>query len=184
MSIFAVTQTAERLVNRLLLHKSSNYTGNLGLSVIRKNSHRDRVRLEPFTTWKKGSCIVESNRLGGKLTHHLQTGSTMSTYSQHIFQSPEAKEDALKPLYKENWTKSNEKDAINKTFNFKNFKLAFSFMTAVALEAEKIDHHPEWSNVYNRVDICLTSHFCNGVSRLDVQLAKAIDSNYRDLSGS
>lgn len=68
------------------------------------------------------------------------------------------------------------RDGIKKEFVFKNFVEAFSFMTAVALEAEKIDHHPEWSNVYNRVEICLTSHFCNGLSKLDVKLAKSIDS--------
>jgi len=76
------------------------------------------------------------------------------------------------------WTRTDDRRAIKKTFNFKNFVQAFSFMTAVALNAEKLDHHPEWFNVYNRVDVTLTSHFCNGLSKLDVKLAKIIDQIY------
>lgn len=102
----------------------------------------------------------------------------MSSYSKHIFQTSEEKEDSLNSVAKSNWNKSNDRDAIKKEFAFKNFVQAFSFMTAVALEAEKIDHHPEWSNVYNNVDITLTSHFCNGVSQLDIKLAKIIDDIY------
>lgn len=102
----------------------------------------------------------------------------MSSYAKHMFQSPGDKEDALKLASKSNWDRCTDKDAIRKKFAFKNFVQAFSFMTAVALEAEKIDHHPEWSNVYNNVDITLTSHFCNGISLLDIKLAKNIDSIY------
>jgi 4a-hydroxytetrahydrobiopterin dehydratase len=61
-------------------------------------------------------------------------------------------------------------------FRFSNFVHAFGFMTRVALLAEQRDHHPEWSNVYNRVDIALTTHDCNGLSARDFALATAIDS--------
>lgn len=95
-----------------------------------------------------------------------------------MFQNQADKEAALKAISKSNWTKVVDRDAIHKLFTFRNFVQAFSFMTAVALEAEKIDHHPEWLNVYNRVEINLTSHFCNGVSLLDIKLAKTIDNIY------
>lgn len=102
----------------------------------------------------------------------------MSSYAQHMFSDPNEKEDALRSICKSNWTKCTQREAIQKEFEFRNFVQAFSFMTAVALEAEKIDHHPEWSNVYNKVDITLTSHFCNGFSLLDFKLAKIIDNIY------
>jgi 4a-hydroxytetrahydrobiopterin dehydratase len=64
---------------------------------------------------------------------------------------------------------------ISRSFKFKTFVNAFSFMTAVALEAEKMDHHPEWSNVYNSVTINLNTHDANGITRLDSDLALLID---------
>lgn len=114
------------------------------------------------------------------LSHKISPVNTlkMSTYAKHIFNTPEEKEEAIQSALSSNWTKSPGKDAVAKTFIFKNFVQAFSFMTAVALEAEKIDHHPEWSNVYNKVQVTLTSHFCNGVSQLDIKLAKIIDDLY------
>lgn len=67
------------------------------------------------------------------------------------------------------------RDAITKTFKFKDFNAAFGFMTRVALAAEKLDHHPEWFNVYNRVDVLLATHDADGVTALDVTLAKIMD---------
>ena len=67
------------------------------------------------------------------------------------------------------------RDAIQKTFNFKDFNEAFGFMTRVALKADKMDHHPEWFNVYNRVEITLSTHDCQGLSERDVKLANFID---------
>jgi 4a-hydroxytetrahydrobiopterin dehydratase len=69
------------------------------------------------------------------------------------------------------WQRLSGRDAIGKSFKFKNFRQAFAFMTEVALLAEKADHHPEWSNVYNRVDIVLTTHDAGGVSQRDIDLA-------------
>lgn len=104
------------------------------------------------------------------------TSNMATSYEQHKFKSDAEKGEALKEIT--DWAKLDNKDAIKKVYNFKNFVQAFSFMTAVALEAEKIDHHPEWFNVYNRVEVTLTSHFCNGVSKLDLKLAKIIDNIY------
>lgn len=74
-----------------------------------------------------------------------------------------------------NWKLAEKRDAIQRSFKFKNFNEAWGFMNRVALLAEKDDHHPEWFNVYNRVDILLTTHDCDGLSTRDVKLAKAID---------
>ncbi len=74
------------------------------------------------------------------------------------------------------WRQVDGRDAIEKRFTFKDFNEAFGFMTRVALMADKIDHHPEWSNVYNRVDILLTTHDCDGLSERDAALARFIEA--------
>ena len=68
-----------------------------------------------------------------------------------------------------------EREAIRRALAFPDFSLAFAFMNRVAMQAEKLDHHPEWSNVYGRVEILLTTHDAGGVTELDVELAKFID---------
>ncbi len=73
------------------------------------------------------------------------------------------------------WAMVEGRDAIRREFKFKDFNAAWGFMCRVALLAEKQDHHPEWSNVYNRVAIVLTTHDADGLSALDVTLARAID---------
>lgn len=82
-------------------------------------------------------------------------------------------DEALKGL--PGWAKADGRDAIAKTFQFKDFNAAFGFMTRVALFAEKHDHHPEWSNVYGRVHVLLTTHDAGGVSAHDVALARFMD---------
>ena len=82
--------------------------------------------------------------------------------------------DALDALA--DWDYDESRDAIARTFTFEDFSEAFAFMTQVALLAEKADHHPEWSNVYNRVDIVLTTHDAGGLSSRDVDMANAIDA--------
>ncbi len=80
---------------------------------------------------------------------------------------------ALKELAR--WQALKDRDAIQRSFKFRNFSEAWGFMARVALLAESQDHHPEWFNVYNRVDITLSTHDCGGLSARDVKLAKAID---------
>lgn len=74
------------------------------------------------------------------------------------------------------WSLARESKAIERTFKFSNFVEAFGFMTRVAILAEKADHHPEWFNVYNRVEITLTTHDAAGLSHRDIKLAKEIDA--------
>lgn len=74
------------------------------------------------------------------------------------------------------WSAALDKDAITKTFKFADFNEAFGFMTRVALMADKLDHHPEWFNVYNRVEVLLTTHDADGVTELDLALATFMDS--------
>jgi 4a-hydroxytetrahydrobiopterin dehydratase len=74
------------------------------------------------------------------------------------------------------WSHEAGRDAIAKSFRFADFGAAFAFMTRVALEAEKADHHPEWSNVWNRVDILLTTHSAGGLTEKDVALARKIEA--------
>ncbi|HTK01489.1 MAG TPA: 4a-hydroxytetrahydrobiopterin dehydratase [Bordetella sp.] len=73
------------------------------------------------------------------------------------------------------WTAVQDRDAIAKTFVFADFNAAFGFMARVALMAEKMDHHPEWFNIYNRVEVTLSTHDANGVTSLDVQMARFMD---------
>ena len=74
------------------------------------------------------------------------------------------------------WKNVENRDAIQKTFNFQNFNQAFCFMTSVAMEAEKTNHHPEWFNVYNKVEVTLTTHDLGGVSEKDFHLAKFMNA--------
>ena len=84
-----------------------------------------------------------------------------------------ARRDALATL--DSWAEVENRDAIQKSFRFKDFNEAFGFMGRIALMAEKLDHHPEWFNVYNQVDITLSTHDAGGVSERDIALAKFID---------
>ncbi|OQV12970.1 putative pterin-4-alpha-carbinolamine dehydratase [Hypsibius exemplaris] len=81
----------------------------------------------------------------------------------------------LAPLTEKGWLLVEGRDAIHKEFKFKDFNAAFGFMTRVALLAEKMDHHPEWFNVYNKVQITLSSHDVAGLSQRDIKLASFIE---------
>jgi len=74
------------------------------------------------------------------------------------------------------WSVAKDRDALVKSFRFRDFSAAFGFMTRVALKAEQLDHHPEWSNVYNRIDVTLTTHEAGGVTQKDIDLALFMDS--------
>ena len=87
--------------------------------------------------------------------------------------SGDARHEALESL--PDWREVEGRDAIFRSFRFADFRTAFAFMTEVALLAEKMDHHPEWFNVYAQVDITLASHDAGGVTDRDIRLAKDID---------
>ncbi len=84
--------------------------------------------------------------------------------------------DALKAFADAGWTEVDGRDAIQKTFKFKTFVDAFGWMTRMAIVAEKMNHHPEWFNVYNRVEVTLTSHDVDGLSTRDLKLARKMDA--------
>ena len=77
-----------------------------------------------------------------------------------------------------NWQHDEKRDAITREFVFADFAQAFAFMTQIAIQAEKRNHHPEWFNVYNRVKITLTTHDVNGLSQRDIDLARYADAAY------
>src|ERR1700719_3427017 len=85
-----------------------------------------------------------------------------------------ARHTALRELH--GWSEVEDRDAIRKSFHFSNFSEAWGFMSRIALAAEKMDHHPEFFNVYNRVEIILSTHDVGGLSEKDVRLAQAIDA--------
>jgi len=76
------------------------------------------------------------------------------------------------------WTLAETQESISRSFRFTDFAEAFTFMTRVALMAERMNHHPDWRNVYNRIDVTLTTHDCGGLSENDVKMARAMDSVY------
>lgn len=87
---------------------------------------------------------------------------------------PAARKAAFAQL--QGWTEVDGRDAISKRFVFADFNAAFGWMVRVAMLAEKLDHHPEWSNVYRTVDVTLSTHDAGGLSQLDIDLAKAMDA--------
>ena len=91
----------------------------------------------------------------------------------------EARKAALQEL--SGWTEVAGREAIARTFTFKDFNEAFGFMSRAALIAEKNDHHPEWRNVYKTVEVVLATHDAGGVTKLDIELAKAMNAIARQL---
>ena len=86
------------------------------------------------------------------------------------------RDEALAALAEAGWTVLEDRDAIRKTFKFGTFIEAWGWMSRMAIEAEKMNHHPEWFNVYNRVEVTLTTHDVDGLSDLDVRLARKMDA--------
>lgn len=89
--------------------------------------------------------------------------------------SNETRGPLLDPLLQNGWEMAEGRDAIVKTYSFSDFADAFGWMTRAAIWAEKWNHHPEWSNVYNRVTVTLTTHDVDGLSTLDAKLARKLD---------
>ncbi|MHA7850812.1 4a-hydroxytetrahydrobiopterin dehydratase [Roseovarius sp.] len=89
--------------------------------------------------------------------------------------SETARETTLRPLLEAGWSLDDTRDTMTKSYKFSDFTEAFGFMTRAAIWAEKWNHHPEWFNVYNKVDVTLTTHDVGGLSALDVKLARKFD---------
>lgn len=87
------------------------------------------------------------------------------------------RETLLPKLLEEGWEHDPGRDAIRREFKFKSFRVAWSWMTLVAIEAEKMNHHPEWSNTYNKVWVTLVTHSANGLTELDVALAEKMQKH-------
>ena len=85
------------------------------------------------------------------------------------------RQSLIPPLGETGWGAVPNRDALRKIWKFRNFSEAWAFMTRAALAAEKLNHHPEWSNTYNVVDVTLTTHDCDGLSELDTKLATQMD---------
>ncbi len=86
----------------------------------------------------------------------------------------------IAPLLANGWAKSTDRDALQKTFQFRDFAQAFAWMTRVAITAEKMNHHPEWSNIYKTVTVTLITHDTNGLTDLDLKLARKMDEFAND----
>ena len=115
---------------------------------------------------RKLFCLPE---FSGRL--NLVSIRRMATPPKLAKLSNEEREEKLGPLKKSGWTMVEGKDAIYKEFKFEDFNQAFGFMTRVAIKADKMDHHPEWWNCYNKVQVTLNTHDVNGLSTRDITLA-------------
>ncbi|XP_064632998.1 pterin-4-alpha-carbinolamine dehydratase-like [Lineus longissimus] len=102
--------------------------------------------------------------------------SKMATDAKRAKLSDDERLGKLKPLKEAGWTMVEGRDAIYKEYLFKNFNQAFGFMTRTAMLAEKMDHHPEWFNVYNKVQVTLSTHDCGGLSDKDVRMATFMET--------
>ncbi|KAM6055388.1 pterin-4-alpha-carbinolamine dehydratase 2 [Theristicus caerulescens] len=120
-------------------------------------------------------ALLGARRAAGAATRGAKGGSGAAMSSQSHWLTAEERNQVLLDLKASGWSELGERDAIYKEFNFKNFNQAFGFMTRVALQAEKMNHHPEWFNVYSKVQITLISHDCGGLTKRDVKLAQFID---------
>ena len=89
--------------------------------------------------------------------------------------SAEQRATELEPLLASGWSHDGACDGLRKCFEFADFVAAFAWMTQVADIAERLNHHPEWRNIYNRVEVCLTTHDAGGLTELDIRMAQAMD---------
>ncbi|VDM18868.1 unnamed protein product [Wuchereria bancrofti] len=103
--------------------------------------------------------------------------ANIALHSQKVVMilNEQQRKQLLQPLIDKGWKMVEGRDAIRKNLQFKNFVEAFGFMTQVAMCAEKMNHHPEWFNVYNKIEVTLSSHDVNGLSERDIELASYIE---------
>ena len=104
-----------------------------------------------------------------------QKFSSAAAYTRVSKLDDQERDTKLKPLLSQGWKLQEGRDAIQKTFEFIDFSQAWGFMSRTSLLAEKMDHHPEWFNVYNRVEVTLSTHDCEGLSVYDIEMASAMN---------
>ncbi|XP_075958380.1 pterin-4-alpha-carbinolamine dehydratase 2 [Anarhichas minor] len=124
------------------------------------------------------SCSWPCNRvfrLSSLLLPALSKNQSSKMSSDSHWLPPADRDQQVMDLRATGWVEVDDRDAIFKELQFKTFNQAFGFMSRVALQAEKMNHHPEWFNVYNKVQITLTTHDCGGLSKRDIKMAKFID---------
>jgi len=128
------------------------------------------------------NSILCKNSASRSLILYLQQGRNFAKKTDMTALSPalsvEERATKLPVLIGTGWNQLEERDAIHKKFTFSNFNEAWGFMSRVALQAEKMNHHPEWFNVYNKVDVTLSSHDVKGLSDRDIRLATFMDKIY------
>ncbi|XP_039273259.2 pterin-4-alpha-carbinolamine dehydratase-like isoform X1 [Styela clava] len=121
-------------------------------------------------------CTFSTPRFLSTLINRTESKRWFAVKRIKMKLNEEERNTQLGPLLNSGWAMdSSGRDAIKKEYLFKNFNEAFGFMTRVALKAEKMDHHPEWFNVYNKVQITLSTHDVGGLSAKDVKLATFIE---------
>ncbi|XP_071522724.1 pterin-4-alpha-carbinolamine dehydratase-like [Panulirus ornatus] len=120
------------------------------------------------------------SRLPASTVVHVRGMTTKRKPSQKL--TAGERESTLKPLLDANWTMVDGRDAVKKTFLFKNFNEAWGWMSRVALASEKLDHHPEWFNVYNKVEVTWSTHDCGGLSSKDIKMATFCDDTFKPSS--
>merc|ERR1711990_638 len=123
------------------------------------------VQVEQFTL----PDLSHSNR------RFLSTSQNLEARMAPVKLDTTERQEKLQPLINKGWSMVKDRDAIYKEFIFKDFNQAWGFMSRIALKADKMDHHPEWFNVYNKVQITLATHDCGGLSARDVTLASFIE---------
>ncbi|KAL3789273.1 hypothetical protein HJC23_000339 [Cyclotella cryptica] len=140
-------------------------------------------RLQPIRSPPSSRTIFLLAPLSSYDNHSSSLTQTINQLSKRNFSSraltEEQRSTSLQRLLSNNpqigWKLTQDRDAITKTFHFVDFNQAWEFMSKVALLAEEMNHHPEWFNVYNRVEVTLTTHDCDGLSNNDVEMATKMD---------
>lgn len=132
--------------------------------------------------YSKARTIMASIPSSGSFITAQRISTTSIAAGKAHRLSGEERDQLLPNLRAVGWNELDGRDAIYKEFHFKDFNRAFGFMTRVALQAEKLDHHPEWFNVYNKVHITLSTHECGGLSERDINLASFIEQVANTLS--
>ncbi|KAL4702041.1 hypothetical protein ACJJTC_012489 [Scirpophaga incertulas] len=151
-----------------------SYSSVYRLCLAKINFHRPR-------SMNTGFCARTSNTSNSiQLVRFIESTSILCNKRKMADKLSEEERDVqLQQLLKSGWKLQSNRDAIEKEFQFKDFNQAFSFMTKVALLAEKMDHHPEWFNVYNKLQVTLSSHDVNGLSKRDLKMALFMDNNFK-----